>query len=92
MKILRKLWTQEVEDPEVWTTYQFVADLKERVVATCKMAIENLKRPSGRYINYYGKGPWQRQMVMADFFLFFYQPPAISFVCTEKVRSQLQKK
>lgn len=88
MKILRKLWIKEVEDPEVWTTNKFVADLKERLVATCKMAIENLKISSGRYRNYNEKGPWQRQI----FFSFFYQPPAISFVCTEKVRSQLQKK
>lgn len=68
MKIIRKFWTKEVEDPEVWTTYQFVADLKERVVATCKMARENLKRSSGRYRNYYEKNPMQRQMVMAEFF------------------------
>lgn len=50
MKILRELWTKEVEDPEVRTTYQYVLDLKERLEATCKMARENLERSLGRLL------------------------------------------
>jgi len=29
MRILRELWTQELVDPEVRTTYQYVVDLKK---------------------------------------------------------------
>lgn len=66
MKILRKLWTKDVEDPEVRTTYQYVVDLKERLEATCKMARENLERSTGRYRNYYNKGARERQMSVGE--------------------------
>lgn len=66
MKILRELWTKEIEDPEVRSTYQYVVDLKERLEATCKMARENLERSSGRYRNYYNKGARERQMSVGE--------------------------
>lgn len=44
MRILRELWTKEVNDPEVHTTYQYIVDLKERLESTCTMAKENLKK------------------------------------------------
>ena len=62
MKILRELWTKEVTDPEVRTTYQYVVDLKERLEATFQMARENLEKSSEKYRKYYNKGARNRQM------------------------------
>ena len=38
MSLLRKLWTEEEEDSEVKTAYQYVIDLRERLEETCEMA------------------------------------------------------
>ena len=62
MKILRELWTKEVADSEVRTTYQYVVDLKERLEATCRLARENLQKSSEKYRKYYNKGARNRQM------------------------------
>lgn len=40
MMILRELWTKDVSDPDIKTTYQYVIDLKERLEETCKIAQE----------------------------------------------------
>lgn len=88
--MLRELWTKEVEDPEVRNTYQYVADLKERLEATCKMARANLDRSSERYRNYNNKGARERQMTVGEKIIFYCQPPAISF-CNERDRLQLRK-
>jgi len=42
MALLKRIWTDEDEDPEVKTLYQYVADLRDRVEETCKMAKEEL--------------------------------------------------
>lgn len=53
MRILRELWTKEVNDPEVRTTCQYIVDLKERLESTCTMAVENLEKATQRYrVNY----------------------------------------
>ncbi|XP_062613758.1 uncharacterized protein LOC134275492 [Saccostrea cucullata] len=62
MKILRELWTKEVADSGVRTTYQYVVDLKERLEATCRLARENLQKSSEKYRKYYNKGARNRQM------------------------------
>ncbi|XP_061176104.1 uncharacterized protein LOC133185059 [Saccostrea echinata] len=62
MKILRELWTKEVADSEVRTTYQYVVDLKERLEDTCRIARENLQKSSMKYRKYYNKGAKNRQM------------------------------
>ena len=42
MQVLRELWTKDIEDPRVRTTYQYVLDLRERLVngkfSTAKLA------------------------------------------------------
>ena len=35
---LREMWTKELRDPEVKSTYQYVIDLKERLEETCELA------------------------------------------------------
>jgi hypothetical protein len=49
MRILRELWTKEVNNLDVKRTYQYVVDLKERLESTCKIAKENLEKSSLKY-------------------------------------------
>ena len=49
MTILRELWTKEVDDPEVKTTYQYVLDLKDRIQSTCEIARSNLEKASRKF-------------------------------------------
>ena len=44
MTILRELWSKDISDPEIKSTYQYVIDLREKLEDTCKMAKENLER------------------------------------------------
>ena len=41
MQILRELWSVEETDERVLLTYQYVAELKERLEHTCKLAQDN---------------------------------------------------
>ena len=38
MAILRELWSDEVNDEQVLSTYQYVMKLRERLGQTCKLA------------------------------------------------------
>lgn len=49
MRILCELWTKEVSDPKIKTTYQYVLGLIDRLQSTCQKAKEN----SGRSVYYY---------------------------------------
>ena len=44
MSILRELWSDEVNDEQVLSTYQYVIELRERLEQTCKLARENLEK------------------------------------------------
>ena len=46
MAILRELWSGEVNNEQVLSTYQFVIELRERLEQTCQLAHEYLKRSS----------------------------------------------
>lgn len=62
MIILRELWTKEVNDLEVRTTYQYIVDLKGRLESTCTMAKENLEKATQRYRVNYNKRAKKRDM------------------------------
>ena len=49
LSILKELWTNERNDEEVCTTYEFVVDLRNRLEETLKLAQEELKKNKGRY-------------------------------------------
>ena len=44
IQILKELWTEEVDVPEVTTSYQYVLELRERLDTTMKMAQEELRK------------------------------------------------
>ena len=52
MAILRELWSDDVETPEVKTTYQYVVDLRSRIEDTCQLAQDELKKSTERYSKY----------------------------------------
>ncbi|GFR64154.1 Gypsy retrotransposon integrase-like protein 1 [Elysia marginata] len=53
MHILRELWTKEIEEPEVKTSYEYVLNLRERLDNKLKIAREELEKAQGRQKHYY---------------------------------------
>ena len=52
LTILRELWTKEIDDNEIKTTYQYVVDLREKLESSCEIAREELEKNSKRYKTY----------------------------------------
>ncbi|CAG2195480.1 unnamed protein product [Mytilus edulis] len=46
MTILKELWTREITDPEVRSTYEYVINLRERLESTCELVKQNLEKAS----------------------------------------------
>ena len=44
LAILRELWSGEVSDEQVLSTYQYVIELRERLEQTCQLARDNLEK------------------------------------------------
>jgi len=55
MSILRELWTKEVAEDEVKTSYQYVVDLQERLEQSYEVAHSNLEKASARYAKLYNR-------------------------------------
>ena len=55
MAILKELWSEEISDDQVLSTYQYVIDLRERLEQTCKLAHDNLKKVEGKQKTYYDR-------------------------------------
>ena len=55
MAILRELWSDEVNDEQALSTYQYVIELRERLEQTCKLARENLEKVQIKQKTYYEK-------------------------------------
>lgn len=66
MTILKELWTKEISDPEIKSTYQFVIDLRDKLESTCKLAKENLKSASSKYKVLYDKTAKVRNLKVGD--------------------------
>ncbi len=66
MKILRELWTSEIEEPELKTTYQYVLDLRERIEETCQLAKEELTKVQGRNQKYYNRKARPKNIRVGD--------------------------
>jgi hypothetical protein len=47
--ILKEVWTKEIKDPNVKTTYQYTLDLKHRVKTMTQLVKENVERSTTRY-------------------------------------------
>lgn len=66
MTILRDLWTKEIDDDEVKTTYQYVVDLQERLEKTYDIAHGNLEKASKRYARIYNRRTKTKELKVGD--------------------------
>lgn len=66
LTILKELWTKEIRDEEVKTTYQYVVDLSQKLEDTCQLAQEELSRHSKRYKFYADANAEERQFKPKD--------------------------
>jgi len=64
--LLKRIWIDEDEDPEVKTLYQYVVDLRERVEETCRMAKEELAKVQVGNQKYYNKRTRDRKLQVGD--------------------------
>lgn len=66
MGILKELWTKEIDDPKVKSTYQYVLDLRERLETTAELARENLEKASQRHAKFFNKSTRARNIKVGD--------------------------
>ena len=62
MQILKQLWSKEIEDPEVRSTYQYVIELRDRLESTLEIAQDNLSKMSRKYKRHYDQKAGKRQL------------------------------
>ena len=66
MAILKDLWTDEVKQPEVSTTYQYVLELRQRLEDTLEVARKELEKSASRYKMYYDRKTRPRTFQVGD--------------------------
>ena len=66
MMILKELWTKEVQEPEIKSTYQYVLDLRERLEETCKLAQQESSKAKQKYTFHYNKRTKSRECEVGD--------------------------
>lgn len=66
MSILKEMCTEEIEDPNVRTTYQYVLDLKDRLQTVAELVKENLEKSASRYRKYYDRKARNRSLQVGD--------------------------
>ena len=66
MAILRELWTDEVEDEEVRSTYDYVINLRKRLEHTCELAMKNLQKVQGKQKVCYDRRAKPRSFKVGD--------------------------
>ncbi|GFN91319.1 Zinc finger protein [Plakobranchus ocellatus] len=64
--ILRELWTKEIEEPEVKSSYEYVLNLRERLDDTLKIAREELEKAQGRQKHYYDRTAKRRKFSVGE--------------------------
>ena len=55
MTILSELWTEQYDEGETKSTYQYIIDLQERLETTCQLAKEEMQRSKDKYHVQYNK-------------------------------------
>ena len=66
IQILKELWTKEVQEEEVKTSYRYVVELRERLDQTLKIAKESLENSQVRYKKYFDKKTKDRSFQPGD--------------------------
>ncbi|XP_065921901.1 uncharacterized protein [Magallana gigas] len=66
ISILKELWTNDIPDPNVKTTYQYVLDLKDKLQSMAELAKESLEKSSTRYKKHYDRKTRTRSLKVGD--------------------------
>ena len=66
MAILKELWSKDIQDPQVKTTYQYVVYLRHRFDYLCDIAHKNLQKASRKQKFQYDKNARQRNMKVGE--------------------------
>ena len=66
VQILKELWSEEKEVPEVTTCYQYVLELRERLEETMKLAQAELEKNRGRNKNLCNRKAKKRSIQVVD--------------------------
>nr|XP_054761342.1 uncharacterized protein LOC129267739 [Lytechinus pictus] len=66
MDILRELWTNETIDAELGNEYEYVIDLRKRLVESWQLAQDTLKSSAKRYKGYYDRNAKKRKLNVGD--------------------------
>ncbi|GFO27105.1 Zinc finger protein [Plakobranchus ocellatus] len=66
LHILRELWTKEIEEPDVKSSYEYVLNLRERLDDTLKIAREELVKVQGRQKHYYDRTAKRRKFSVGE--------------------------
>lgn len=66
MFILKELWTKELEEPEVKSSYQFVFELREKLEDTLKFAHTELQKAQHKGKHYYDRKAKVRRFAQGD--------------------------
>ena len=66
MAILRELWSDEVNDEQVLSTFQYVIELWERLEQTCKLAQDNVRKLDIKQNAFYDKCARSRKFDVGD--------------------------
>ncbi len=66
MTILKELWTNEISDPDVRSTYEYVIDLRERLESTCELVRQNLQKASGKQAKIYNRKAKARKLKVGE--------------------------
>ena len=66
MTILKELWSNETDSPEIKTTYQYIVDLRERLDETCKLAQNELSKSQVKGKKYFDRKAKPRKFNAGD--------------------------
>lgn len=66
MQILKALWTKEIDEPEVRTSYEYVFELREKLEDMMQMAQDNLGNAQARQKHYYDKKTRRKDLKVGD--------------------------
>jgi len=78
-ELLKRIWTDKDEDPEVKTLYQYVVDLRDRVEETCKMTKVELAKVQVRNRKYYNKRTCDRKLQVGESVNCYYPQSGTSY-------------
>lgn len=62
MTILKELWSKEISDPQLRSTYEYVINLRDRLESTCELVRENLEHASRKQASVYNRRSNKRKL------------------------------